>query len=187
MRKLSVLPIMTVQTNLLSNEEIFMEKEIVNSRAPRSTTNREFSTRSVAERAPVAYGGISRFNLPPSVINKFKDEGYELNFVVHSSGGLDQKENFFDAIRRRHQPVPVSECPEIARQYSMSPFGAREADELYLVGGQTLMKRKIEDAEDERNYYDSEKARQEFMVNEFRQGEAQDTRVFADKRTRLRM
>lgn len=160
-----------------------MEQETTNNRRSRGTESREFSARSANERPPIEFGAVSRFNLPTSLLKKLDEEGYEAGFVVYSSGGTDQKENYFDAIRRGHEPILCSQYPEIARQYSMSPFGAREEDEISRVGGQTPMKRRKKDAEAERDYYDSERMRQQIMVDTFKQG---DSRVLTDQRTRVR-
>lgn len=141
-------------------------------RVSRNLESREFEGRIVNERPPIVFGGGSRFNLPPNLLKRFKNDGYVLSFVVYSSGNVDQKENYYNAIDRGYDPVASNEAPELRRRVELSPFGAREeGDQLIRVGGQTLMKRRVEDQEAEDKYYDSENSRQEYMMNLYRSGQ----------------
>lgn len=134
-------------------------------RRSRSTDNREFESRAANQRTPIVYGTRSRFNFPEETIKRFKDMGYELNYVVISSGNQEQKENYYDALERGHEPLLASEDPSLARNYGMDPFGSRDdADQFIRKGGQVATKIKIETAQAERDHYNDENKRTHYMT-----------------------
>ena len=83
-----------------SSESEVIEASRINIRAPRASSSRASRSRVSEERSPIVFGAGSRFNLPLSVIKKLKDAGKVAGFVVYSSGNMEQKENYFDAIDR---------------------------------------------------------------------------------------
>lgn len=139
-------------------------------------------------RPQIVFGGGSRFNLPNNVIQKLKDEGKVVGFVVFSSGDVYQRENYFNAIDRGWKPLDSREYPELTRQYELAPSEFRNREEDYLIrkGGQIAMIRdkEIDDAENE--YYDSERRRAELTASTYRQGDPRSVRVDTDERTRHR-
>ena len=154
-------------------------------RAARSTESRAHEGRISNERPPIVFGSGSRFNIPISVIKDDPDHAY--SFVVYSSGNEEQKENYFDAIDRGYKPVPASEHPSLARNYELSPFERREdGDQLIRRGGQVLMKRPIELHDAENEHYDSEKQRQEYMADMYKQSDPRHPKPFLDERKRGR-
>ncbi len=150
----------------------------------RASTSRK--TREEEERAPIVFGGGSRFNLPSKVIKKLHDSDKVIGFVVYSSGNVDQKENYNDAIDRGWRPLDSREYPELSRQYELSPFGVREEDYLIRRGGQIAMIRDKEIDDAEKDYYDSEKQRQEYMAAMYKQQDPRMPKPFLDERTRNR-
>jgi len=150
----------------------------------RITTSRK--TRTENERSPIVFGGGSRFNLPANVIKKLNDSGKVLGFVVYSSGNTEQKENYFDALDRGWKPLDAREYPELIRQYELSPFGTKEEDYLIKRGGQIAMIRDKEIDDAERDYYDSEKQRQEYMASLYKQTDPRHPKPFLDERTNPR-
>lgn len=159
-------------------------------RRSRTTDNRSFESRGAVERAPLVYGTGSRFNFPAEAIQRFHDQGYELNYVVISSGNTDQKENYFNAMDRGHIPLLASEDPSLARNYNMNPFGSRDdADQFIKKGGQIATKRKIEDAKVERDYYDGENKRDQYMtdMHKMSMNNPGAPRPFLDERKRERI
>ena len=137
-------------------------------RRSRSTDSRSFDSRAANERAPLNYGTLSRFNVPEKTRKKYKDMGYDLCWIMYSSGNLEQKENYFKALERGYSPVLASDDPELCRNYSMSPFGEKSdsnIDSFIPRGGQILMKIKEEERESELELYDSENRRNNYMTN----------------------
>lgn len=151
----------------------------------RATSSRK--TRTEDERPPIVFGGGSRFNLPPNIIKKLNDSGKVLGFVVYSSGNVEQKENYFDALDRGWKPLDAREFPELVRQYELSPFGTKEEDYLIRRGGQIAMIRDKEIDDAERDYYDSEKQRQEYMASMYKSTDPRQPRPFIDERTNPRV
>lgn len=144
-------------------------------------------TRTEEQRSPIVFGGGSRFNLPSNVIKKLNDSGKVLGFVVYSSGNTDQKENYFDALDRGWKPLDAREFPELIRQYELSPFGTKEEDYLIRRGGQIAMIRDKEIDDAEKDYYDSEKQRQEYMASMYKQSDPRHPKPFIDERTNPRV
>lgn len=166
-------------------EETIVATEAKSPRASRNAESRAFEGRVAAERPPIVFGAGSRFNLPPSLVKRFKDDGKSVCFVVYSSGNVDQKENYDNAIERGYQPLTASMAPELARQYELSPFGTRdEADQLIRRGGQIAMIRDTEIHEAEDKYYDSENQRQQYMADMYKQADPRYPRPFMDERKR---
>ena len=153
-------------------------------RTPRTSSSRK--TRTEDTRPPIVFGGGSRFNLPGNIIKKLHDNGKVLGFVVYSSGNVEQKENYFDAIDRGWRPLDSREFPELMRQYELSPFGMKEEDYLIRRGGQIAMIRDKEIDDAEKDYYDSERVRQEYMADMYKQSDSRLPRPFLDERTRQR-
>lgn len=159
---------------------------------PLSTNEKRFSsrastarkTREEDERAPIVFGGGSRFNLPINVLKKLRDTDKVLGFVVYSSGNTEQKENYYDAIERGWKPLDAREYPELIRQYELSPFGDREEDYLVRKGGQIAMIRDKATNDAEADFYDSEKQRQEYMSSMYKQADPRFPRPFIDERIR---
>jgi len=169
-------------------EESNINIESKNPRASRSMELRGFKEGRVKdERPPIVFGLGSRFNLPPQLVQRFKDDGYVLSWVVYSSGGSDHKENYYEAIDKGYQPLPASAAPELMRQYELTPFGDGKREEasnqLIQKGGQTLMKRPIEIHNAEEDFYDSENQRQQYMSDLYRAGQANPSlpRPFLDE------
>jgi len=150
----------------------------------RASTSRK--TRIEEERPPIVFGGGSRFNLPSNVVKKLHDSDKVVGFVVYSSGNVEQKENYFDAIDRGWKPLDAREFPELSRQYELSPFGKTEEDYFIRRGGQIAMIRDKEIDDSEKDYYDSEKQRQEYMAAMYKQGDLRSPRPFIDERTKHR-
>lgn len=176
------------ENNIPSNTQ--EPSEAKTTRRLRSADSRNFESRSASERPPIAYGLLSRFNISKEIIKSYADQGYELNWVMYSSGNVEQKENYFSAIERNHIPVLASEHPEFRRNYDMNPFGEKNpVDQFISKGGQILMKRKEEYCAAEREHYDSENRRQDFMTEMHRMS-AQNpgsVRPFIDERKRERV
>lgn len=156
-------------------------------RNSRNVESRAFESREANERPPIVFGGGSRFNLPSSVVQKLRDNDQEPGFVVYSSGNAEQKENYYNAIDRGWRPLSALEHPELARQYEMSPFGAREEDQLIRRGGQIAMVRDTATHIAEQDYYDSEKQRQEYMADMYKQTDPRYPKPFMDERSRRKM
>ncbi len=150
----------------------------------RESTSRK--SRVENERPPVVFGGGSRFNLPQNVIKKLHDKGKVMGFVVYSSGNVEQKENYHDALDRGWRALDAREFPELLRQYELSPFGVCEEDYLIKRGGQIAMIRDKEIDDAEKDYYDSEKQRQEYMASMYKQSDPRHPKPFIDERTRHR-
>lgn len=150
----------------------------------RASTARK--TRTEDERPPIVFGGGSRFNFPANIIKKLQNDGKVLGFVVYSSGNVDQKENYFNAIERGWKPLDAREYPELLRQYELSPFGVKEEDHLIRRGGQIAMIRDKDIDDAERDYYDSEKQRQEYMSAMYAQSDPRYPKPFMDERTKHR-
>jgi hypothetical protein len=162
-----------------------LEEQKNEKRLSRASTSRRES-RTSEERPPIVFGGGSRFNLPQNIIKKLQDNGKVLGFVVYSSGNVEQKENYDTAIERGWKPLDSREFPELSRQYELSPFGTREEDYLIKRGGQVAMVRDKEIDDAERDYYDSEKQRQEYMASMYKtsQSDPRLPKPFIDQRTR---
>lgn len=142
--------------------------EAKTTRRSRSTDGRAFDLRSSNERAPLNYGTLSRFNVPEKTRKKYKDLGYELCWIMYSSGNVEQKENYFKALERGYSPVLASDDPELCRNYSMSPFGEKSdsnIDSFIPRGGQILTKIKEEVRDDELDLYDAENRRNNYMTD----------------------
>ena len=138
------------------------------SRRSRTTESRAFESRVPSQRSPIVFGTASRFNVPAEVMKDDPDHKY--GFVVYSSGNVEQRENFYEAMDRGWKPVPAAEHPSLARNYELSPFGNREeGDQLIRRGGQILMKRPLDIHEAEEEHYDSEKKRQQYMSDMYKQ------------------
>lgn len=144
-------------------------------------------TREQDERAPIVFGGGSRFNLSAKIIQKLHDNGKVLGFVVYSSGNVEQKENYFDALDRGWKPLDARDFPELVRQYELSPFGTKEEDYLIRRGGQIAMIRDKDIDDAEKDYYDSEKQRQQYMADMYKQVDSRYPKPFIDERTRNRV
>lgn len=155
-------------------------------RASRSTESRSYEARVTEERPPIAYGDGSRFNLPKEVIEKYKDNGYSLSFVMYMCGKEEDKENYFSAIERGYTPVMASELPQLARRYSLSPFSQKEEDSLVRRGGQVLMKRLSDVDIAEKENYSEMHARQRIMSELHKQTDPGKPRVMFDERSRGR-
>lgn len=158
-----------------------------NIRSPRSASERSAKSRTSEERAPIVFGGGSRFNLPASVVKKLRDSGKEPGFVVYSSGNTDQKENYYDALDRGWKPIQACDYPELSRQYEMSPFEQKEESQLIRRGGQIAMIRDSQTHNAEKDYYDSEKQRQQYMADMYKQTDPRYPKPFTDERTRQRI
>lgn len=168
-------------------EEGAVKVKTTSPRASRATESRGFEARVGEERAPIVFGGISRFNLPPALVSRLKDNDEVASWVVYSSGNTEQKENYYNAIDRHYKPIAGCDYPELARQYEMSPFASREeGDQLIRRGGQVLMKRALNVQEAEDDYYDSEKQRQEYMADMYKQADPRYPKPFMDERKRTR-
>lgn len=173
----------------LKEMEPFNAKKSLNDDGKRFSSRESTSrkTREVEERPPIVFGGGSRFNLPANVNRKLQDSGKVLGFVVYSSGNVDQKENYFNALDRGWRPLDAREFPELIRQYELSPFGVREEDYLIRRGGQIAMIRDKEIDDAEKDYYDSEKQRQEYMASMYKTADPRHPKPFIDERTRGRI
>ena len=158
--------------------------KVESDRAPRTSSSRK--VRIEDTRPPIVFGGGSRFNLPGNIIKKLQDNGKVLGFVVYSSGNVEQKENYFDAIDRGWRPLDAREFPELMRQYELSPFGMKEEDYLIRRGGQIAMIRDKDIDDAEKSYYDSERQRQEYMADMYKQSDPRLPKPFLDERTRHR-
>lgn len=163
----------------------------VNNEVPTPTETRSSSRASTSrkpreERPPIVFGGGSRFNFPDTVIKKLEKTDKVLGFVVYSSGNLEQKENYFNAIDRGWKPLDSREFPELSRQYELSPFGKSEEDYLIRRGGQIAMIRDKDIDDAERDHYDSEKHRQEYMADMYTQQDSRLPKPFMDERSRRR-
>jgi hypothetical protein len=169
-----------------SNLPEIKEKEPFKASRLSSRASMSRKDRTEEERSPIVFGGGSRFNLPPAIIKRLSDNDKVLGFVVYSSGNMEQKENYENALERGWKPLDAREFPELMRQYELSPFGSREEDYLIKRGGQIAMVRdkNIDDAEKE--YYDSEKQRQEIMASMYKQADPRYPKPFIDERTRHR-
>lgn len=141
-------------------------------------------TRVEDERPPIVFGGGSRFNLPPGVVKKLRDTDKVVGFVVYSSGNVEQKENYFNATERGWRPLDSREFPELSRQYELSPFGKTEEDYLVRRGGQIAMIRDKDIDDAEKDFYDAEKRRNEYISDMYKQSDPRYARPFLDERTR---
>lgn len=174
--------IKTVETETINH----MASRSTNPRASRSTESRAFESRVAEERPPIVFGGGTRFNVPPSVMKDDPDHVY--GFVVYSSGNTEQKENYYEAMDRGWKPVPAAEHPSLSRGYEMTPFERREeGDQLIRRGGQILMKRTTETHTAEQDYFDSEKQRQQYMADMYKQNDPRYPKPFMDERKRSRV
>ena len=162
----------------------FTMEESEDKRLSRASNARR--TRTEDERPPIVFGSGSRFNLPAKILKKLEDDGKVLGFVVYSSGNVEQKENYFNAVEREWQPLDARQYPELLRQYELSPFGVKEEDHLIRRGGQIAMIRDKDIDAAERDYYDSEKSRQEYMSSMYKQTDPRLPKPFLDERTRQR-
>lgn len=160
------------------------EVNAISRRASRSTDSRSYEARVTEERPPVSYGDGSKFNLPKEVVQKYKENGYSLSFIMYMCGKEEDKENYFDAIDRGYHPVMASELPQLARRYEISPFSQKEEDSLVRRGGQVLMKRSIEQDRAEKEYYSEKNARQNYMAEMYKQSDPSKPRVMFDERKR---
>lgn len=152
------------------------------SRRSRATDNRAFESRTVDDRPPIVWNKGSRFNVPDSVLRS--DEDHDYSYVVYSSGNIEQKENYYDAIERHYKPVAASEHPDLARNYELNPFGSRdEGESLIRKGGQVLMKRRKEYGQAEKSHYDSEIHRQHYMAEMYKQQDPRYPKPFMDDRS----
>lgn len=182
-----------MEENITSNSESGL-KEIEPFKVRKPNEEKRFSSRESTsrksrvedERPPIVFGGGSRFNLPPNILKKLHDTGKVLGFVVYSSGNVDQKENYMNAIDRGWKPLDAREYPELIRQYELSPFGIREEDYLIRRGGQIAMIRDKEIDDAEKDYYDADKQRQEYLLDMYRQTDPRLPKPFLDERTRHR-
>jgi hypothetical protein len=174
--EISEIPTFRVRTSNKSNDQRL---------SSRITSSRK--NRTEEERSPIVFGGGSRFNLPANVLKKLNDSGKVLGFVVYTSGNVDQKENYYDALDRGWKPLDAREYPELIRQYELSPFGTKEEDYLIRRGGQIAMIRDKEIDDAEKDYYDSEKQRQEYMASMYKQSDPRHPKPFIDERTNPRV
>lgn len=158
-----------------------------NSRSSRAASSRSAGSRTLGERSPIVFGLGSRFNLPPSVVKKLKEAGKIPGFIVYSSGNTEQKENYYGAMDRGWRPLLASEFPELSRQYELSPFSTKEEDQLIRRGGQIAMVRDAEDDQAEKEHYDSENKRQEYMSDMYKQTDPRYPKPFLDERRRERI
>lgn len=154
-------------------------------RSSRSMQSRNHEGRVEDARDPLVYAGISRFNLPKSLIDRFPE--FRFCWVVYSSGNQETKENYFDMCDKGYQPVRASECPELARHYALSPFAKKEEDELILRGGQILMKASREVAEKWDRYYQERSDAQHTIAETNRlSADGRSPRVFQANSSRVR-
>src|ERR1700735_1325234 len=89
----------------------FTMEESEDKRLSRASNARR--TRTEDERPPIVFGSGSRFNLPAKILKKLEDDGKVLGFVVYSSGNVEQKENFYNAVERGWKPLDAREYPEL--------------------------------------------------------------------------
>lgn len=169
----------------MENTEATAMETPTNVRRSRSTENRNFESRSASERPPIVFNRGSRFNVPESVLKSDDDHAY--SYIVYSSGNIEQKENYNDAIDRFYQPVLASDHPDLARNYEMNPFGDRGEEQLIKRGGQVLMKRKKEIHEAENAHYDAENYRQQYMAEMYKQADPRYPKPFKDDRSTPRI
>ena len=133
-------------------------------RRSRNADTRDFEGRSVTSRSPIAYGRISKFNLPEEFIKDYEAKGYVVGFIVYSLANSEHRENYYQAIDRGWIPVKASDHPSLVRNYQNNPFGKKdEMDEFIIRGGQIAMIRRQEDHDAEKGYYDSENIRIDYM------------------------
>jgi hypothetical protein len=175
-----------MDTEQNDNLQAASESYGTNIRSPRSASERGAKSRTAEERAPIVFGGGSRFNLPLNVVKKLRENGKEPGFVVYSSGNEEQKENYYNALDRGWKPLQACDYPELSRQYEMSPFAQKEESQLIRRGGQIAMTRDIELHNAEKDHYDSEKQRQQYMADMYKQTDPRYPKPFTDERTRQR-
>lgn len=133
-------------------------------RASRSSERRIHESRSADERtrAPIVFGEGSAFNVPSAV--RESDPEHSYSYIAYSSGGKDLRQEYEDAVYRRgFQPVKRSSHPLLNRNMVDSPFGREEDDDLIKYGGQILMKRPVETAKAEDDFYNERNARQNYI------------------------
>jgi hypothetical protein len=160
--------------NLTPNQEFQTNKdtlvassdELPAFRARRSAGARSAFSRVSDERRSISFGD-SQFNLSKNIVDKLRDNGKVLGFVVYSSNNEEQRDNYLKAQDRGWQPLLANEFPELSRRYNLSPFGNKEADEFIKRGGQIAMVRNKEDDDAEKAHYDSEVDRTNKMLKDY--------------------
>lgn len=134
-----------------------------NSRASRSSESRLHEGRiaEIADR-PILKFESSGFNVPEAV--RESDPEHEYCYVAYHSGGVDLRQQYEDAVYHRgYQPVKRSAHPLLKKNIVDSPFARSEDDDLIKYGGQILMKRPIEVAEQEQSYFNERDVRQNYI------------------------
>lgn len=164
-----------------------IENAAQHQRTPRSRESRSATSRTVSQRPPMTFGQ-SKFNLPLSVVQKARDNGQEMGFVVYSRGNEEQRENYDEAVFRGWRPLRTSDYPELAPPEALSPFGKRqeETENLIRRGGQVAMVRDTETHQAEQEYYDAEKERQRHLAEMYKTDDLGRPRVLIDQRSRNR-
>jgi hypothetical protein len=108
-----------------------------------------------AVRDKIAYFNKSQFNLNPALLEKLKDQGKEVSYVVYSSMGQDMRENYSKALNDQWRPLKAQDYPELGSANELSPFPSRHEEEsLVRVGGQIAMMRDKEIGDAERAIYE---------------------------------
>ena len=131
------------------------------SREPRSTRI-DRPTDRMDERETISLGEDSAFNLPLSFLEKHPEKSF--CFVPYICGGVEQVDDYYDAVHKRHfEPVSSSIFPELSRRTVNSPFSKKDDDDLIKVKGQVLMWRSIDDKKAEEKKYDEYNARQQYL------------------------
>ena len=155
----------------------------LNGRSARGSESRLHDGRVSFEegRAPIVFGEGSAFNVPEAI--RLSDPEHSYSYIAYTSGGKDLRSEYDDAVYRRgFQPVKRSSHPLLGRSLVDSPFGRQDDDDLQKVGGQILMKRPIEVAKAEEEYYSERVARQNYIRNMHANANPGTPRIMDDNR-----
>lgn len=131
-------------------------------------------------RPPVCYSDLSMFNLPTQVLEG--DPGHKYSWIpIEVNGRRLQNEYDHACFQRKFKPVLSSELPTLARRYEHDPFGRTTETELIIRGNELLMKRTLEDHEEEVARYDESRARHNY-IRDMHSMSAHNVRMLVDDR-----
>lgn len=154
-----------------------------NTRASRSSESRLHEGRiaEIADRPILTFGENSGFNVPAQV--RESDPEHEYCYVAYHSGGTDLRQQYEDAVYHRgYQPVKRSMHPLLKKNIVDSPFARAEDDDLIKYGGQILMKRPVEVAEQENSFFNERDIRQNYIRDLHTNSNPNAPRLIQDER-----
>lgn len=132
----------------------------------RSGSGRESTAREIDERAPLAFGHMSRFHLPESIL---ADKRYEFGWSAYMVRGEEFHQSYNNAKHKGWENLPPSEYSVLNKKYKNDPFRSREVEnDSYYESGQIAMRRRVEDKKKEDQHWASIRRSNQESINQFK-------------------